>query len=737
MTRADNAALGRIVALLDGLKDRGEADELLARARHRLQQLRPPRPLAFTRLLFVPLDGAIVPASGWRRGEGRVPRSALPALSAAVHAALGAEGQAIAAGCEGRAATDTEALGRMGRRLWPAAARVLPAAAPPPEWEAAGLPAAAYPEVAALCRPVWAAGPALHAALAAAPGEASRERASAALTALATAGPEPFAAGLATLMATAPLPGQMARVAAGLDPRFRAVAARQAEAALDRKAPEFDLLEPSAAAGAALALAARLDDLEGSALSAPPSARVVGLSMSLTVRAIEAAKPKAARFRLSDGGGLLLEVRPGGSKGWVCRVTVDGRRRDVGLGTWPDVSLADARTKAREVRQQARSGLDPVEQRDLGRRAARTEREGRREAQARTFAVVAEACIAAQAPGWKHDRTADLWRTSLGAHAFPVLGAMQVGEIDRAAVQRAVASVWATRPATARKVLRRIGSVLRYAAAHGWRANDNPADPRLLRFAGLPSLPAGRNHPSLPWSRVPAFLRALDGMEGMGPLALRWCVLTACRSGEALGARWSELSFDGVPTWTVSPERMKGSRARERDPHRVPLPLAALDLLARARAKATGAKVGPADIPRIAAAMRDALIFPSTKPRTPMLNFALSAVITRMNGDTDPPTWRDAEGRAVVPHGFRSSFRTWVDDTRPEDADAAERALAHEDANAVRGAYRRSDLFDRRIPLMRAWAEWCDGGADRVAPSSSDIADEAYTSAAEGGKRSS
>ncbi len=272
VTRADNAALGRIVALLDGLKDRGEADELLARARHRLQQLRPPRPLAFTRLLFVPLDGAIVPASGWRRGEGRVPRSALRALSAAVHAALGAEGQAIAAGCEGRAATDTEAVGRMGRRLWPAAARVLPAAAPP-EWEAAGLPAAAYPEVAALCRPVWAAGPALHAALAAAPGEASRERASAALTALATAGPEPFAAGLATLMATAPLPGQMARVAAGLDPRFRAVAARQAEAALDRKAPEFDLLEPSAAAGAALALAARLDDLEGCGLLDPAGCR--------------------------------------------------------------------------------------------------------------------------------------------------------------------------------------------------------------------------------------------------------------------------------------------------------------------------------------------------------------------------------------------------------------------------------------------------------------------------------
>ena len=453
--------------------------------------------------------------------------------------------------------------------------------------------------------------------------------------------------------------------------------------------------------------------------------------MPLTVRTIEAAKPKAARFRLSDGGGLLLEVRPGGSKGWVCRVTVNGRRRDVGLGIWPDVGLADARTKARETRQQARSGLDPVEQRELAQRAARAERASRREAQARTFTVVAEACIAAQAPGWKHGRTADLWRTSLAVHAFPVLGDMQVGEIDRAAVQRAVASVWATRPATARKVLRRIGSVLRYAAAHGWRANDNPADPRLVRLAGLPSLPAGRNYPSLPWGRVPAFLRALDGMEGMGPLALRWCVLTACRSGEARGARWSELSFDGVPTWTVSSERMKGSRARERAPHRVPLAPAALEVLARAYTKTTGVNASPSDVPRIAATMADALIFPSPQPRKPLLGFALSAVIARMNGDTDPPTWRDAEGRAAVPHGFRSSFRTWVDDTRPEDADAAERALAHEDANAVRGAYRRSDLFDRRIPLMRAWAEWCEGGVDRAmaSPPLSDGAGRADMSA--------
>lgn len=433
--------------------------------------------------------------------------------------------------------------------------------------------------------------------------------------------------------------------------------------------------------------------------------------MALTARTIEAAKPKAARFRLSDGGGLLLEVRPGGSKGWVCRVTVDGRRRDVGLGTWPDVGLADARTKASAVRRQARAGRDPVEEREAERRAERRTREERREAQARTFAAVAEACIAAQAPGWKHPRTADLWRASLAAHASPVLGELPVKEIDRAAVQRAVSAVWATRPATARKVLRRIGSVLRYAAAHGWRASDNPADPRVLRLAGLPSLPAGRNHPSLPWNRLPAFLRALGAMEGVAPLALRWCVLTACRSGEARGARWSELSFDGVPTWTVAAARMKGSRAREREPHRVPLPPAALAVLARAHAIATRGKAGAADLSRIAAAEGDKLIFPSAKPRTPLSDMALSAVLKRMNGEADPPPWRDAEGRAAVPHGFRSTFRTWVDDTRPEDAEAAERALAHEDGNAVRAAYRRSDLFDRRIPLMRAWAEWCEGGA--------------------------
>jgi integrase len=328
---------------------------------------------------------------------------------------------------------------------------------------------------------------------------------------------------------------------------------------------------------------------------------------------------------------------------------------------------------------------------------------------------VAEAFIQAQAPEWKNHRTAAMWRASLELHAHPTLGGTPVADIDRHTVLRAVNHVWRTRPGMGRKVLHRIGSVLRYAAAHGMRANDNPADARMLRHAGLPALPSGRKQPSLPWQRLPAFLRALDAMPGLAPLALHFCVLTALRSGEVRGARWSELSFDGGrAVWTVPGERMKAKKAADVQPHRVPLPPAALAALAHAYEAATGANAKPEDMPSVTGLMGDALIFPSAKRTTPLSDMALSAVMRRMNEarpEGKPAPWRDADGREAVPHGFRATFRTWVDDTRPADADAAEKALAHEDANAVRDRYRRSDLFDRRVPLMEVWAEWCSGAA--------------------------
>ena len=433
----------------------------------------------------------------------------------------------------------------------------------------------------------------------------------------------------------------------------------------------------------------------------------------LDVKTLDALKPRDKAYRVSDGGGLLLDVRPTGAKVWLARLTVDGKRRDMGLGGYPLVSLKEARQKATEARQLARNNGDPIGVRVAKRAADKAAKAEATEAAGRTFKAVAAACISAQAPGWKSGRTAALWETSLENHAFPTLGELPVAEVDRAAVLRAINAVWTSRPATARKVLRRIGTVLRYAAAHGWRTNDNPADLRMLRHAGLSALPGGKKQPSLPWQKTPAFMKALDAMPGLAPLALRFGILTAVRSGEIRGARWSELSFDGGTTvWAIAGERMKGKKSADVQPHRVPLAPQAVAVLVRAYSTATGATGKPSDLPRLAPLMGNTLIFPSAKRDRPLSDMTLSAVMRRMNENRPegtPAPWRDLDGREAVPHGWRATFRTWIDDTRPEDAEAAEKALAHEDRNKVAGAYRRSDLLDRRAPLMMAWAEHCEG----------------------------
>jgi integrase len=440
---------------------------------------------------------------------------------------------------------------------------------------------------------------------------------------------------------------------------------------------------------------------------------------NLDDKTIRAAEKRAVPYRLSDGGGLLLLVKPSGAKMWLCRVTVGGKRREMGLGGYPAVSLKDARDKAEAAQDVAKEKkADPIAERKRLEREREAQRKAAAEAEARTFKTVALACIKAEAPGWKSRRTELLWETSLEHWVFPTLGAMPIAEVDRAAVLRAVGDVWATRPATGRKVLRRVGAVLRYAAAHGWRANDNPADVRMLRYAGLPALPGGRKQPSLPWARLPAFVAALDKMPGLGALALRLVVLTALRSGEVRNARWSWLSFDGTPTLTIPGEAMKGKKSDEVLPHRVPLTPAALDTLARAYAEANGTTATAAELPRLAGLARDTLIFPSAKRTTPLSDMALSAVLRRMNADRPkdaPAPWRGDDGREAVPHGFRATFSTWIDDTRPHEREAAEKALAHEVANKVSGAYRRSDLFDRRIPLMAEWARHCMSGATQNA----------------------
>jgi integrase len=206
-------------------------------------------------------------------------------------------------------------------------------------------------------------------------------------------------------------------------------------------------------------------------------------------------------------------------------------------------------------------------------------------------------------------------RSAAEFRAFMAAENAKFGELPAHATEAPAAggddAAWTSAPSIGRKVLRRIATVLRYAAAHGWRANDNPADARMLRHAGLPPLPGGRKQPSLPWAKLPAFVKALDAMPGLGALALRLVVLTALRSGEVRNARWSWLSFDGRPTLTVPGEAMKWKKSAEVMPHRVSLSAAALDTLARAYSDATGSATTVADLPRLVALRREALIFPS------------------------------------------------------------------------------------------------------------------------------
>lgn len=441
----------------------------------------------------------------------------------------------------------------------------------------------------------------------------------------------------------------------------------------------------------------------------------MGKLTAVTVKALRHDPEKGSRpVRFGDGEGLYLQISPGQSKSWLFRYTLHGKAREMGLGPVGDppagVPLAEARKRAAAARAILAEGRDPIEERQRGARKQQAERKAATEAEARTFRAVAAACIKAEEPGWKNARTALLWTSSLERHAYPTIGDLPVAEIDRAKVREAIDAVWTSAPSIGRKVLRRIATVLRYAAAHGWRVNDNPADAKMLRYAGLPPLPGGHKQPSLPWARLPAFMVALEKVEGASALALRFVILTALRSGEVRHARWSWVSFHGVPTLTVPGEVMKGKKSAEVLPHRVPLSPAALDVLARVYAFATASKATAADLPRLAALRGAALIFPSAKRDVPLSDMALSAVLRRMNADRPegkPAPWRDADGRDAVPHGFRATFSTWVDDTRPEEREAAERALAHEVANKVSGAYRRSDLFERRTPLMAAWAEHC------------------------------
>ena len=403
----------------------------------------------------------------------------------------------------------------------------------------------------------------------------------------------------------------------------------------------------------------------------------------------------AKPIRIGDGGGLYLQVAPGDAKSWLFRFTIAGRERWMGLGSTEQVSLAEARALAAEARRLVASGRDPIAEREAARRAAAAPPPA-------TFEAAARALVAAKAAGWRSPKHAKQWLDTLARHAFPLIGNKPVADIGTDDVLRVLRPIWARVPETASRLRQRIEAVLDDAAVRGWRPAGlaNPARWRGHLAATLPPpkrVKPVRHHPALPWADVPAFMAALAERDGIAARALAFVILTASRSGAVRLMRWREVDME-ARVWTVPAAHMKARRV-----HRVPLADAAIAILREMQPFARGG---------------DSLVFPSGRAGRPLSDMALSMLVRGMAcdglADGEPPRWRDAEGRAVVVHGFRTSFKGWSLAAGWPDT-LSELALAHADRDKVRAAYARDDLAEQRRPMMDAWAEHCAGQRGMVA----------------------
>jgi integrase len=402
-------------------------------------------------------------------------------------------------------------------------------------------------------------------------------------------------------------------------------------------------------------------------------------------------KQRPARF--GDGDGLYLQVTPAGAKSWLFRYMLRGQEREMGLGPMGEppggVPLAKARILAAAAKAALRDGRDPIVERKAERAA---KRQVEADAKERTFKAAATLLVESKRPGWRNPRHGAQWLATLQAYVFPVIGDAPVADVDTAAVLRVLRPIWERVPETASRVRQRIEAVLDAARVKGWRTGENPARWKGHLAGELPQprkVKRVEHRPALPWERMGEFMAALAEREGIAAHALRFVILTAARTGEVRGMRWREVDLD-AKVWTVPGDRMKAGRT-----HRVPLSPAALAVLEIVRPLAKGAPD---------------LVFPSVRKNVPLSDMALSEVVRRMNEGGEPgarPIWCDAEGRAIVPHGFRASFRMWAGETRPEGREVVEMALAHTIKDKAEAAYARSDLLEKRRPLMDAWAEQC------------------------------
>jgi integrase len=352
---------------------------------------------------------------------------------------------------------------------------------------------------------------------------------------------------------------------------------------------------------------------------------------------------------------------------WILRTTVGNKRRWIGLGGYPEVTLAQAHERARAARDLIRSGVDPIERRREAKSALIAAR-----ATAMTFKEVAALFIEKTERKWKNAKHAQQWRNTLETYAYPVIGGMLARDIQRDHVAAVLTPIADTKPETASRLRGRIEQVLDYATQYGHRPEGwNPA-----RLKGnldkVVTARKPRHHRTLPADQLGEFMCKLRAQEGIGAKALELAILTAARSGEVRGAKWSEVDLTNA-VWRIPGDRMKAGNE-----HRVPLSRAAVKLL----------KAMPQPV------SNDVYIFPGRRSGRPLSDMSLTQVTRTIGVD-------------AVPHGFRSTFRDWVAERTNYPNEVAEAALAHTVANKVEAAYRRGDLFDKRRRMMEDWAAFC------------------------------
>lgn len=373
--------------------------------------------------------------------------------------------------------------------------------------------------------------------------------------------------------------------------------------------------------------------------------------------------------RHAAGGvtGLLLVVKESGSKSWILRTMVGEKRRSIGLGSFPEVSLQQAREKARQTKDLIDRGVDPVEEKKRIKRSLQ-----KKQSSLLTFEKAAEHYYQKKRVEFKSAKYAQNWISGVLTYAVPKIGKKPVSEIDLQDILSVLEPIWNEKTETASRLRQRLEGILNWATVSGYRSGYNPARWQGQLDAILPKpskIKKVKHHPALPWKKVGDFMVELKKRQGMAARCLEFIVLTACRSGEARFAKWGECDLD-QRIWIIPPERMKGGKE-----HRVPLSKDVITLMQ--------------NLPRFEGCP---FVFPSRQGK-PLSDMSISAVCKRMRVD-------------AVPHGFRSTFRDWCAENTNFPREVAEAALSHTVGNAVEAAYRRGDLLDKRRQLMDAWADY-------------------------------